>query len=228
MTTIPSSTTPPATTPTSDTANSTAALNQNFDQFLTLLTTQLKNQDPLSPMDSTQFTNQLVSFSQVEQQIKTNDNLTKLQALTANSQTTLGLSYIGLQVIHSGSQFNLYSNSAATMNYTLPSDAATVKLSVLDKDGNLVYSRDGADGEGTKGAHTFTWDGTDNNGDAVPAGTYKFVVGAADTTGKTLTATTVVPAVVTGIQSESDGSTSLILDNTTQTISLSDVTKATL
>src|SRR5438045_3902850 len=99
----------------------TAGLNQNFNQFLTLLTTQLKNQDPLSPMDSTQFTNQLVSFSQVEQQIRTNDNLTKLLANSNTAQTTLGLSYIGLTVQMDGDTFK-YFGKDATMTYTLPKD----------------------------------------------------------------------------------------------------------
>lgn len=212
--------------PTTNTQNSTAQLNQNFDQFLTLLTTQLKNQDPLSPMDSTQFTNQLVSFSQVEQQIKTNDNLEKLQALTANSQTTLGLSYIGLQVEHSGSQFNHYTDTSTTMTYNLPSDAATVKISVLDKDGNVVYSRDGQNGEGAKGTHSFTWDGKDNNGDEAAAGLYTIAVGAADSNGKTITTTTVVPGVVMGMQKEDDGSVSLIING--QSVPMSDINRATM
>ena len=76
-----------AANPTAST--DTSALNQNFDQFLTLLTTQLKNQDPTAPMDSAAFTNQLVSFSGVEQQIKANSQLASLVNMSKASQTTL-------------------------------------------------------------------------------------------------------------------------------------------
>ncbi|HZZ11369.1 MAG TPA: flagellar hook capping FlgD N-terminal domain-containing protein, partial [Paraburkholderia sp.] len=70
----------------------------NFDTFLTLLTTQLQNQDPLSPMDSTQFTQQLVAFSGVEQQINTNNNLQSLIALNQSQQAASAVSYIGHSV----------------------------------------------------------------------------------------------------------------------------------
>lgn len=222
--------TPATTSPTPPvTAGTTAAkvsdgtkLNQNFDQFLMLLTTQLKNQDPLSPMDSTQFTNQLVSFSGVEQQIKMNDNLAKMLALSNINQTTLGLSYIGLNVDVQGSGFK-YSGGDAKASYTLPSNATVSTISVLDDKGSVVYSQSG---ELSAGPHDFVWNGTDQNGQAVPAGTYELRVGALDKDQKNLTVTTTVPGRVEGVQTADDGSVMLLING--QQVPMSSVHKATL
>ena len=214
---------PAVTAATPAAAASTKGLNQNFDQFLLLLTTQLKNQDPLSPMDSTQFTNQLVSFSGVEQQIKMNSNLEKLLTSSAAAQTTLGLSYIGLNVDTQGSDFKYYGTGYAKMSYQLPASASTSIISVLDQDNNVVYSQDG---EVSAGKHDFTWGGTDQDGQAVPAGTYHLRVGALDRDQKNLTVTTTVPGIVEGIQKADDGSIMLIINN--KEVSMSDIRKATL
>lgn len=222
----PTSATTQTSTDTSAAAKDAKSLNQNFDQFLTLLTTQLKNQDPLSPMDSTQFTNQLVSFSQVEQQIKTNDNLTKLVNLTNTSQTTLGLSYIGLNVDMQGSQFEYPGSGTTSMNYKLPSDASIVTINVLDKDGNTVYTKSG---DGKAGTHNFVWDGKDKDGQQLAAGVYKLQVSALDSAQKTLSTTTVVPGYVSGIATANDGTINLIIGRlSTQIIPLSSVTQASL
>lgn len=208
-------------------AKDKASLSQSFDQFLLLLTTQLKNQDPLSPMDSTEFTNQLVSFSQVEQQIKTNQSLSTLVKLTNTSQTTLGLSYIGLNVDLQGAQFEYPGNGSTSMAYTLPTDASISTVSVLDKDGNVVYTQNG---NVTSGKHAFVWDGSDNqNGGAAPAGTYRLRVGALDKEQKNISASTVVPGYVSGIMTGEDGDINLIIGRqNTQVIPLSSVTQASL
>src|SRR5215469_6276624 len=97
MATTPvTSTTPPTQTPTPSVATSSKKqLSANFDTFLTLLTTQLQNQDPLQPMDSNQFTQQLVQFSQVEQQINSNQNLETLISATKNQTSQSAVSYLG-------------------------------------------------------------------------------------------------------------------------------------
>ncbi|MBI3440753.1 MAG: flagellar hook assembly protein FlgD [Proteobacteria bacterium] len=220
----------PAANPNSSTGGGTdtKALNQNFDQFLTLLTTQLKNQDPLAPMDSTQFTNQLVSFSGVEQQIKTNENLAKLLSNSSTSQTTMGLSYIGLNVNISGTQFdfNPKTDASVKLNYTLPSDAAINTVSILDQNGNTVYT---TKGELSSGAHAFARNGTDQNGQAVPAGTYSLQVGALDANQKNISVATTVPGRVTGIETASDGSIDLMVGTlSTQLVPMSSVTQASM
>lgn len=198
-------------------------LNQNFDQFLLLLTTQLKNQDPLSPMDSAEFTNQLVSFSSVEQQIKTNENLAKMVASANINQTTLGLGYIGLKVNMEGDTFKFSGNEAINTSYKVPEEASLVKISVLDSQGNLVYSQDG---EIRKGTHNFIWNGIDQSGQPVAPGTYELRVGAIDREQKALTVTTTVPGRVEGIQTADDGEVMLIIND--QEVAMSTVKKATL
>src|SRR5271154_1591718 len=96
-----------ATTPTTNTSSSTnnSAMQQlsgNMNTFLTLLTTQLQHQDPLSPMDSTQFTQQLVEYSQVEQQINTNTNLTNLISLQQTNSGAAAVGYLGKEVTATG------------------------------------------------------------------------------------------------------------------------------
>jgi flagellar basal-body rod modification protein FlgD len=105
MTTTTSATTAPVTTTAATTANGTtstpdamAQLSGNFSTFLTLLTTQLKNQDPTSPMDSNQFTQQLVEFSQVEQQINTNTNLQTLISQGTAQSAAYATGYLGKTV----------------------------------------------------------------------------------------------------------------------------------
>ncbi|MFH1157931.1 MAG: flagellar hook capping FlgD N-terminal domain-containing protein [Pseudomonadota bacterium] len=218
--------TAPATPTLSGATKDANTLNQNFDQFLLLLTTQLKNQDPLAPMDSTQFTNQLVSFSGVEQQIKMNDSLSKMLALSQTSQTALGLSYIGLNVALQGSQFEYPGSGVAQMSYTLPSDAAAGTVTILDGNNNVVYSQNA---ELSAGKHKFYWNGQDQNGTPAPAGAYTIRVGAIDKDQKNITATTIVPGMVTGVMTADDGSIDLIIGTQyQQTVPLSSITQASL
>ena len=224
--------TPTPTETTAAASNNTtdaAMLNENFDQFLLLLTTQLKNQDPLAPMDSAEFTNQLVSFSGVEQQIKTNDTLTELLALSQTnqtSQTTLGLSYIGLNIALQGDQFEYPGNGVVKMSYSLPSDAATGTITILDGNNQVVYSQDA---ELSSGKHQFYWNGQDQEGTPVPSGAYRIQVNAIDNNQNSITSTTIVPGMVTGIMTANDGSIDLIIGTLyQQSVSLSSVTQASL
>ncbi len=114
---------PAASTSAGTGTNSAAELSGNFDTFLKVLTAQIQNQDPLSPMDSSQFTQQLVQFSGVEQQIKTNSSLDTLIS-TSNSTAGAALSgYLGqtAEIDSSGAQFN---GDPVHWKYTLPTDAA--------------------------------------------------------------------------------------------------------
>jgi len=149
-------------------------LSGNFNTFLTLLTTQLQNQDPLSPMDSSQFTQQLVEFSQVEQQIDTNSNLKSLIALGQSNTLSSSASYLGKEItITTGN--GALQDSSCTWRYALGADAANTTLTVTDSTGKVVYT--GA-GETSSGGHDFTWDGTDSSGNQLPDGVYKLSVAA--------------------------------------------------
>jgi flagellar basal-body rod modification protein FlgD len=195
-------------------------LNQDFDQFLRLLTTQLQNQDPLSPMDSNEFTNQLVQFSNVEQQIKTNTNLENLLGLQTLNLTALGVSFIGKSVEVSGKTFQADGVTPVTLSYSLPGTPNTGTISILDENGNSVYSREI---EKTAGLHTFTWDGKNSNGNSVASGKYEIRVSALTETNGSLNVSTYVPGYVNGLESSEDGT--LVLNVGELQVPITDVRK---
>src|ERR1700716_2412476 len=108
------------------TAGSTLA--GNFQTFLTLLTTQLQNQNPLDPLDTNQFTQQLVQFAGVEQQLKTNDQLTTLVSLQQTAQSTQALGFVGKTAVVDGSSTTM-TKASATWDLSVPTDS-NVKISI--------------------------------------------------------------------------------------------------
>ncbi len=184
------------------------SLSGNFDTFLKLLTTQLKNQDPLAPTDTNQFTQQLVQYSQVEQQIKMNDKLTNLVNLQGNIQTQAALSYIGLDVKTAGNDFNYAASGNYNIDYSLAGTANKTQIGIIDDKGNLVKT---LNGDTAIGSHTAVWDGTDNDGNAVKAGQYHLSVGSLAADGSSVAATTYVTNRVTGVQNAADGTLQLML-----------------
>ena len=169
--------------PTSTTSDSMKQLSGNFSTFLTLLTTQLKNQDPTSPMDSNEFTQQLVMYSQVEQQISSNDNLKTLISQGTSNAAAMTTGYLGKKVSITNGNASLTSGSA-TWTYNLANTAATAQLVVTDANGRAVYT---GNGQTAAGNNTFTWDGKDNNGNQLADGAYKLTVTATDSVGGTIT-----------------------------------------
>lgn len=181
------------------TAQQQTTLAGDFNQFLTLLTTQLQNQDPLSPMDSTEFTNQLVQFSQVEQQINSNAKLDNLVALQLSSISTVALGYVGMDISYVSSDMNYDGSTPIDINYALASEGVTTKVNIYDEDENLVYS---GNAPGNTGTNKFTWDGKDSNGNAVEAGTYTVKIDAVDKDGAAIDNSTVVSGHVKGIETQ--------------------------
>jgi len=190
-------------------ASNKAQLTKDFDNFLTLLTTQLQYQDPLNPTDTSEFTNQLVSFSQLEQQILQSermDNLVKTaQASTINAAT----SFIGKTVRYEGDTFN-FRGTDSTPNtefgYFLTDTANDTRLTILDTNGRVIRSERGSTGSGE---HTWNWDGLDNNGLPVDQGTYLFQVGAIAEGDRAVQTSALVPSNITGIEI-TNGSVALI------------------
>ncbi|HXJ01332.1 MAG TPA: flagellar hook capping FlgD N-terminal domain-containing protein [Micropepsaceae bacterium] len=196
MTVTPTTSTPTTPVTASSAASSQAQLSSNFNTFLTLLTTQLQNQDPLSPMDSNQFTQQLVQFSQVEQQIDSNKNLESLISLTKTQSATNAVSYLGKTLTVTDGTAALQTGSDTTWAYSLPGDASSTKLMVTDSKGHAVYT---ATGETASGLHAFTWDGTTSAGNMAPAGTYKLTVAATASDGTALTSSIASQGTVTEV-----------------------------
>jgi flagellar basal-body rod modification protein FlgD len=178
----------------------------NFNTFLTLLTSQLQNQDPLSPMDSTQFTQQLVQFSGVEQQIRTNENLEGLAAQYQAASAGAALSYLGKDAIIESNDTYL-AGGQANWAYDLPSTASDMTINVKDSNGRTVYST--TTSPRTGGQHLFTWDGTKTNGGVAADGVYTLEVNATDTAGKDITATTTVRETIMGV--DFSGTTPLVI-----------------
>lgn len=181
------------------TAQQKVGLAEDFSQFLQLLTTQLQNQDPLSPMDSTEFTNQLVQFSQVEQQINANQKLDNLVSLQLASISSVALGYVGMDISYIGSEMNYDGETPVDVTYALASEAVTSKINVYDEDGELVYS---ADAPKNTGMNKFTWSGIKTNGEAVEPGTYTVKIDALDKAGKVIENSTVVSGHVDGIETQ--------------------------
>jgi flagellar basal-body rod modification protein FlgD len=176
-------------------ASGTDALGK--EAFLNLLVTQLRHQDPLNPMDSTDFTAQLAQFSSLEQLSNLNvkmENLTTQQGQLVQTQM---VSAIGKDLIASGDAVQAGGGSGADCQFDLEAEAANVLLSIFDGTGKLVAVVDG--GAMPVGNATLAWDGTDTNGNAVAAGTYTFAVDAFDAGGKQVTANTLTSARVTGV-----------------------------
>jgi flagellar basal-body rod modification protein FlgD len=145
-----------------------ATLAGNFQTFLTLLTTQLQNQNPLDPLDTNQFTQQLVQFAGVEQQLKTNDSLSQLVTLQQTTQATQALGFVGKTALVDGTTGTM-TNSSATWHLNVPSDA-TVDITIANASGQTVFT-----GKYTAGAGTdvpFTWNGMGNDGTQWPDGKY--------------------------------------------------------
>ena len=185
-----------AATATANIAAQTKSLAGNYNMFLNLLTTQLKNQDPLNPMDNNQFTQQLTQMTGVQQQLLTNQLLTQM---LSQGQAQIGGSAVGLigkQVTLNTPESTL-TNGSATWNYNLPSNASELSLSVMDSSGKVVATASPTDN--TQGAHNFKWDGKGLNGHALPDGVYSLAVNAVDGNGTAITATETYSGVATGL-----------------------------
>lgn len=187
-------------TASGDAAAAATGLADNFDTFLVLLTEQLQNQDPLNPMDSQQFVEQLVQFSSVEQEIATNQSLETILALqTANARMS-ATDYLGKEVTVSTPQ-SVLENGSAQWTYVMPRQAASSELMITDQSGRVVATLAGESAEGTS---SLTWDGRDAVGNQAPDGIYNLTVVAQDAQGEALDVPVRITRSVTGVDMSSD------------------------
>ena len=212
------------TTPvsTTNTTNSTVnsgqiQLNNDYNTFLQLLTTQLKNQDPLSPMDANQFTQQLVQMNGVQQQLQTNALLQTLVNATSGAGPAVNL--IGKQV-QAASPTVGFNGGQANWTYQLDGNAASATLDVTDAANKVVWSQPAPDLGA--GQHAFTWNGQTLSGGKVTSGNYTLSVKANDSNLQAVGTNVLVQGVVTGVSNSSSGtqlnlgSTSVNYSNVTQ------------
>lgn len=183
-----------ATTSSAGTVSGGAAIAENFDQFLTLLTTQLKNQSPLDPLDTNQFTSQLVQFAGVEQQLKTNQTLTSLLSLNSAGTATSAVGFIGSVITADGTTTRLEKGKAEWQVNAPRGGVATI--TIKDAKGSVVQTQ-------TKtlvaGDQAYAWDGKTSTAQTAPDGEYTITIDAKDTAGAAMTATTKISGVVDGV-----------------------------
>jgi flagellar basal-body rod modification protein FlgD len=196
----------------SSTAGSTLA--GNFQTFLTLLTTQLQNQNPLDPLDTNQFTQQLVQFAGVEQQLKTNTELSTLVTLQQTAQATQALNFVGKTAVVDGSTATMTSSSA-TWHLSVPTDS-TVDVSIANSSGQTVFTGKYTASSGSD--IPFTWNGQGNDGTQWPDGKYTITATGKDASGNSVG----VAAQIQGTVSSVDLTQSpplLTIDGNTYTVS---------
>jgi flagellar basal-body rod modification protein FlgD len=189
-----------ATAASSTTKPSSKGIAQNFDSFLLLLTTQLKNQSPLDPLDTNQFTQQLVQFASVEQQLRSNDTLAALLATAKAANTSTAASFIGRQVTADGTTTRL-SNGTARWVLNAARNASQAVITIRDKNGGVVATRTGAL---TAGAQSFVWDGKTSTGASAPDGDYTITVAAIDTSGQGVSVKTEISGRVDSVDMTGD------------------------
>ncbi len=177
---------------------------EDLNKFLNLLVTQLKNQDPLDPMDATEFTAQLVQFAGVEQQIFANSNLEKLLKLEETNQISSLVGLIGKTVEAEGRTLPLQ-NGKGTLSYVMPAGANKATITITSSAGLTVYT---GDADTSVGKHTFNWDGKNNGGLLQNDGAYNILVSGTDNQGNLLEIQHSVSGRVTGVGIE-DGVLSL-------------------
>lgn len=181
------------------------------DDFLSLLITQMQNQDPLDPMKGTEFASQLAQFSSLEQLTNINTNLqqslTAQGTLSSSISNALAATFIGKDVRATASTFQYNVTGNVKLGYSLTAPADSVVVKVYDSTGNVVKTIKGTNDNGD---NTITWDGTNESGQAVGTGSYSFKVTAADSTGASYDATTFVIGKVSGVRFKSDGTVFVI------------------
>jgi flagellar basal-body rod modification protein FlgD len=200
MTTTPTSSS--TSTPGTNTAqaaglNGSSSLAGNFDTFLQLLTTQLQNQDPLDPLDTNQFTQQLVEFASVEQQVNMNSNLQTLISMQQTTEATSAMQLMGANVAVNGNVSALSNATSTSAQWTFSSPSpATANVTITSSSGQVAFT-------GTvslnAGSNTYTWNGQGANGVTWPDGNYTMAINATGANGQPVTVTTAVQGTISGV-----------------------------
>jgi len=173
-------------------------LNDSYSTFLTLLTTQLQNQDPTSPMDTNAFTQQLVSMTGVQQQLLTNELLQQMVTNTTSASVASSVNLIGQNVTASTSNSTL-AGGQASWTYNLPAAASQATATISDSSGNAIWQ--GPLSSLASGSNTFTWNGKTLGGNQLAdGGTYSLSIAAADATGAAITPSISIAGAVKSLQ----------------------------
>jgi flagellar basal-body rod modification protein FlgD len=186
-----------STTSTSASTDSEDILGK--DTFLTLLVAQLRHQDPLNPMEGTEFTAQLAQFSSLEQLQNVNDNMSNMQVTQEEDLIFKAMGFMGKEVDVLGSELTLTENAIAKGGFSLEASGDCV-VTVFDVYGKAVKNI--PMGYMEPGTHSFEWDGTSDNGDVLEEGTYNFAVTAVDSAGQELSVESFISGLVDRVNIE--------------------------
>jgi len=174
-------------------SDKTTGIADNFQTFLTLLTTQLQHQNPLDPLDTNQFTQQLVQFAGIEQQLRSNEQLKSLVEIEKSAQATQALVYVGNKVAVDGSKAVF--DKSATWNFQSDKDT-TATITITNSTGQTAFT---GNFSLKKGNSSFVWDGKGNDGVQFPAGTYTLTATGKDSSGNNVAISTEVVGVVDSV-----------------------------
>lgn len=188
-------------------AASQTQLSSDINFFLKMLTTQLKNQDPSSPLDTNQFTQQIAQYSSVQQQVNMNQNLEKLLAANKVNTNSVAVSYIGREVESEGNTGAVIGGQGA-FAYVLPVAVTTAKVTITDSTGRTVFT---GNGNTASGRNIVVWDGKNSStGEQEPDGTYTITVAASDINGNSVSGVeTRAVGIVSGVETDTAGNTML-------------------
>ena len=220
-----------ASTSSSNASSTAAAANTsasqslagNFDTFLQLLTTQLQNQNPLDPLDTNQFTEQLVEFASVEQQINMNTNLTTLISMQQTTEATSALQLVGSTVTVSGNSAALSNATSTPATWSLNSPTpATGTVTITSAAGTTAYTGTVSLNAGTQ---SYTWNGQGTNGQTWPDGTYTLSINATGANGQAVTVSTQVQGTVSGVNTSANPPTLTVNGQTVQISNITSITK---
>ena len=178
----------------SKSAEASAKLEEDLNRFLNLLVTQLKNQDPLDPLDANEFTSQLVQFASVEQQIYQNTNLEKMLNLQETSQISSMVDFIGQRIEFLGQKLPLEDGSSE-FSYVMPAGVKDANVNISNSSGTNVFY---AEANASQGKHSINWDGKDKNGIQQPDGYYTILVSGKDASGNLVPVEHLVTGKVSG------------------------------
>ncbi|HEY0878309.1 MAG TPA: flagellar hook assembly protein FlgD [Zeimonas sp.] len=197
-------------------ADGTDTADGTEDRFLKLLVAQMRNQDPLNPLDNAQVTSQLAQINTVRGIEQLNASMTKVAAASTAVSPLSAVGLLGRQVLVEGEQFEWSNPGAGLVNndptmpqvdsgtakavrvgFELPAAARAVRVEIVDSTGRVVQARDYAEPEA--GVHTFDWDGVDADGNAVASGKYRLRAYGIDEKGGESRVVALVPARVHGV-----------------------------
>ena len=197
---------------TATTSTTSGSSTMGKDDFLKLMIEELKNQDPMNPMDGTQYASQLAQFSSLEQLTNLNDTMTASAAtnstLTQSINNMMVSNLIGKETKLSGSDIVLNGQSSIDLGYNLPSQASSVEVNIYDSNGAIVKTINSS--KLSSGDSKLSWDLTDNNGSKVSNGNYTFKVTAADASGSSITSSLYKYGTIDGVKFNSSGTVVLI------------------